>query len=130
MTWELESICDLKKKQGDIDWPLNYAALLEYYKEHGTYNVPCKAVYECDLKGLGENGGLYHYVGNLGIWLDNQRQAKKGKGAYKQTPEREALLQKLVDEGKQVCFILSCKFIYWRITVVMLCDFLLLIFCS
>ena len=86
--------------------------MLEYYKEYGTCNVPQKAVYECDLEGLDEDGCLYHYVGNLGRWLNRQRSAKKGKGTYKQTPEREALLQKLVDQGKfmYVCvwFISSC----------------------
>ena len=91
-----------------LGWNANYAALLEYYKKHGTCNVPCKAVYECDLEGLGEeDGGVYHYVGNLGFWLDRQRKAKKGKGTYKQTPEREALLQKLVDEGKCECMCIS-----------------------
>ena len=90
---------DLKKKQGDINWPRHYAALLEYYKEHGTCNVPQKTVYECDLEGLAENGGVLHYVGNLGRWLRVQRQAKKGQGSTKITPERQELLQKLVDEG-------------------------------
>ena len=67
---------------------------------YGTCNVPYKAVYECELEGLGEDEGVYHYVGNLGMWLSNQRQAKKGQGTYKLTREREILLQKLVDEGK------------------------------
>ena len=107
LNWGLETIADMKKKQGDINWPLNYAALLNYSKEHGTCNVPQDDSYECDLKGLGEDGGVYRYVGNLGQWLGTQRQAKKGKGTYKLTPERQALLQKLVDEGKCtfVCFI-------------------------
>ena len=108
MAWELERITDLRKKQGDLNWPRNYAALLEYYKEHGTCNVPVKAVYECDLEGLGEDGGMYHYVGNLSTWLNHQRMAKKGNGR-KLTPEREALLQKLVDEGMYVCmYIYMC----------------------
>ena len=88
-----------------LGWNTNYVALLEYCKEHGTCNVPSKAKYECDLKGLGEDEGVYHYVGNLGTWLHNQRIAKNGKGCNKISPERQALLQKLVDEGKQVCFI-------------------------
>ena len=103
LNWELERITDLNKKQGDIDWPRNYAALLEYYKMNGTCNVPYKTVYKCDLKGLGEKGGVYRYEGNLGTWLYTQRQAKKGQGNSKITPERQILLQKLVDEGKGMC---------------------------
>ena len=74
--------------------------MLEYYKEHGTCDVPHKAVYECDLEGLGENGSVYEYVGNLGSWLHHQRQAKKGKHKLKLNCKRRAKLQKLVDEGK------------------------------
>ena len=88
-----------------LEWNTNYAALLEYYKEHGTCNVPRNPVYECDLKGWGEDGGVYHYVGNLGAWLNHQRTAKKGQDNRKITPERHALLQKLVDEGKCNIFI-------------------------
>ena len=83
-----------------ITWPRNYAALLEYYKVYGTCNVPYHAKYECDLEGLGEYGTVYRYVGNLGLWLAHQRTSKKRN---KITPERQALLQKLVDEGKHVC---------------------------
>ena len=83
-----------------LGWHTNYAALLEYYNEHGTFNVPAKAVYECDLEGLGKGGGVYHYLGNLGAWLDTQRQAIKGKGDQKITPEQEALLQKHINDGK------------------------------
>ena len=82
-----------------LEWNTSYTALLEYYKENGTCNVPQHNKYECDLEGLGENGGVYHYIGNLGAWLKNQRGAKKGQNNKKITPEREALLQKLVDEG-------------------------------
>ena len=104
----MERITDLIKRQGDIDWPRNYAALLEYYKMNGTCNVPYKTVYKCDLESLGENGGVYHYVGNLGTWLYTQRQAKKDKGNSKITLERQAWLQKLVDEGKCVYMQNSC----------------------
>ena len=85
-----------------LGWNTNYAALLEYYKKHGTCNVPSTDKYECDLEGLGEDGGVYHYVGDLGIWLYTQRQAKKGTGKNKITAARQALLQKLVDEGNGV----------------------------
>ena len=46
---------------------------------------------------------MYHYKGNLGMWLASQRTAKKGQNNKKLAPEREALLQKLVDEGKCMC---------------------------
>ena len=82
-----------------LGWNTNYAALLEYFKEHGTCNISQKAKCECSLEGLGENGGVLHYVGNLGRWLNNQRNAMKGTNNMKITPERQALLQKLVDEG-------------------------------
>ena len=48
---------------------------------------------------MGDDGSNYHYKGNLGGWLNNQRQAKKGTGNRNLTPEREAQLQLLVDEG-------------------------------
>lgn len=99
LNWEMDTIADVKKKQGDINWPRNYAALLEYHKEYGTCNVPTNAVYECDLEGMGEDEGVYHYNGRLGRWLNTQRKAKKSTGR-RQTPERQALLQKLFDEGK------------------------------
>ena len=82
-----------------IEWKYHYAALLKYYEEHGTYNVPHLRVYECELEGMGEDGGVYHYRGNLLFWLHNQRNAKKGQGTCKMTAERLALLQALVDEG-------------------------------
>ena len=85
-----------------MDWSHHYAALLEYYKEHGTCNVPIRAAYECDLPNVLVDGHPYHYKGNLGTWLDNQRQAKKAhNGKLKGfSPVREAQLQLLVDEGK------------------------------
>ena len=132
LDWRLDNACDVNKKQGDIDWPRNYAALLEYYKEHGTCNVPQDAVYECDLKGLGEDGGVLHYVGNLGRWLHTQRQAKKGQGNNKITPERQAWLQKLVHEGEYVCvyFISHCKIHILEYQCYDHLCFFLLIFCA
>ena len=111
LDWRLDDMYKKQKKKGDAEWPLNYAALLEYYKEHGTCNVPQDAVYECDLEGLGDDGGVHHYVGSLGSWLSNQRTARKEKDKYKKiTSERKALLQKLVDEGKCIC--LHCHSVY------------------
>lgn len=84
-----------------IEWSLHYAALVEYAKEHGHANIPKKDAYECDLIGAGSNGDVYHYVGNLGKWLNKQRQLKKGYDkTRKYPPELEAQLQVLVDSGK------------------------------
>ena len=69
---------------------------IEAQSVYGKCNIPQKAVYECNLEGLGENDGVYHYVGNLGRWLTHQRQAKKGKGNWKITPERLARRWRLV----------------------------------
>lgn len=89
------------KNNASQDWNIHFAALLEYYKAHGTCNVPLSALGECDLpEGFGENGGVYHYMGNLGAWLHNQRQAKHGTGNRpKLSPERDLQLQQLVDSG-------------------------------
>ena len=84
------------------DWNIHYAALLEFYKQNGHCNVPLSTLYECDLEGMGENEETYYYVGNLGTWLSNQRQAKNGKGGRaKLSADRDAKLQKLVDEGME-----------------------------
>jgi hypothetical protein len=61
-----------------IDWNIHYAALEEYGREYGHCNVPFKCVYECTLRGAGEAGGDVSYAGNLGRWLDRQRQNQKG----------------------------------------------------
>ena len=132
LDWKLGDTVNLKAKQGDISWPRNYAALLEYYKEHGTCNVPQKTVYECDLLGLGENGGVYHYVGKLGNWLKYQRKAKKGKDNKKITPDRQAMLQTLVDEGKCMCvfhFIMRRSYIGIPI-ITTIFVLLLFVFCA
>ena len=79
-----------------LEWPTHYAALLEYFKEHSTCNVPQSHTYKCELPGMGEEGGDYNYIGRLGVWLHNQRSAKKGT-ADKITPDRLAQQQLLVD---------------------------------
>jgi hypothetical protein len=79
----------------DNIWNISYAALVKYGEEFGTCNVPQSKAYKCILPGMGENGNDYEYKGNLGYWLDNQKQAKKRK----LKPEREAKLQILVDKG-------------------------------
>jgi hypothetical protein len=45
-------------------------------------------------------GGTFKYIGHLGKWLARQRQLKKRTGPSRLAPEKEALLQVLVDEGK------------------------------
>ena len=79
----------------------NYDALLEYYKEHGTCNVPETAEkYECDLPGwVDTKGDIYYYKGDLGQWLHEQRLNKKFNPLVL-TIEQDAKLQLLVDEGK------------------------------
>ena len=100
LAWTLETQTCLAKKRGEEDWPIHYAALLEYYDEHGTCNVPQKCTYECYISDmLGEDGNNYRYKGNLGKWLDNQRQAHKGQGGSKLTTEHEVQLQLLADQG-------------------------------
>ena len=83
------------------EWDHHYAALLEYGKQHGHCNVPQLDSYTCVLKGMGKNGSDMAYSGKLGTWVSGQRKMKKGtesKGR-KLTPDREALLQKLVNQG-------------------------------
>ena len=89
-----------KRKARDQDWPRHYAALLEYYKEHGTCNVAVAESYECDLPNMGDDGGNYHYNDRLGYWLQAQRRKKSGVGILKLTAEQENLLQVLVHEGE------------------------------
>ena len=82
------------------DWSLHYAALLKYYDEHGTCNVPQATVYECKLPGMGKNGRTYHFKGKLGHWVRNQRQIKKGGSKKRKlTIEQKTKLQLLVDQG-------------------------------
>lgn len=84
----------------DTVWPRHYAALLEYFKLHGTCNVPQKERFECVLPGVGENAAPVQYNGQLGRWLANQRRYKRVESErHRLHPEREAMLQKLVDEG-------------------------------
>ena len=60
------------------------------------------------LTGMGENGSDYAYSGKLGNWVHNQRGMKNGTGGRRKLkPDREALLQKLVDQGKYICCKLS-----------------------
>ena len=80
-------------------WVQNVAALKKYGEKHGDCNVPAKAAFECVLEGMGEDGGDVPYSGNLGTWLKTQRCKKKGTNKPALTPEQEAVLQELVDQG-------------------------------
>ena len=73
---------------------------MEYYKEHGSCNVPRSHVYECDLTGLIDAETIYHYKDNLGRWLDRQRAAKADDTLTKITQDQVDILQTLVDEGE------------------------------
>eukprot|EP01042_Synura_sphagnicola_P009149 gene9149-biopygen9530 len=78
----------------DVVWNSHCDILEEYWRLFGTCNCPAGTV--CVLPGGREV--------NIGKWLDNQRQKKRGtrgRGIY-QTTEREARLQALVDEGKLI----------------------------
>ena len=94
MDWALDSIVDTR----EIEWQRHYAALLEYYKEHGTCNVHNSIYYECELPNMGDDGGNYRYNGRLYAWLIIQRTAMRNEG-YGLTESQTALLQALVDEG-------------------------------
>ena len=97
LDWTLEAA---KEKARCKEWSLHYTALLEYYKEHNTCNVPPSESYECELPNMGDDGGDYHYNQNLGKWLYSQKQAMNGKGTLQLTSEQKAQLQLLVDQGK------------------------------
>ena len=77
----------------DVVWNSHCDILEEYWRLFETCNCPARTV--CVLPGGREV--------NIGKWLDNQRQMKRGtRGQLHQTTEREARLQALVDEGKLI----------------------------
>jgi len=78
------------------DWATHYAALLDYRANVGNCNLKQRAIYDCVLPGLGEGGSDLHFVSKLGLWLNDQRKFKRAETL---SPEREALLQQLADEG-------------------------------
>ena len=80
-------------------WKISYAALLHYCTTHGHCNVPQKDSYECVLPGMADDGTDYNFSGGLGHWLHNQQTMKKGEHGSNLSPDRERLLQQLVDEG-------------------------------
>ncbi len=82
----------LKQDLSDHSWGQNFAALIEFGNIHGHCNVPFDTTFTCMLA----DG---QYQGALGVWLYKLRLAKSGRGE-KLSIEQEALLQKLVDEGK------------------------------
>ena len=104
---------DARRLHGDIIWARHFAALVEYTKQHGTANVSLKTTYECILPGMGDSGEDYKYQGNLGFWLNRQRQAKKGlgPGGKALSEERVSQMQVLVDEGKYDTYLEFTSFI-------------------
>lgn len=100
VTWEAP---DPRREKSNDSWSKHYAALVEYGKEHGTCNAPLKTTFTCVLQGMGEGGTDLEYEGNIGFWLNRQRQARKHMNGHKRlTADREALLQQLVDEGAYI----------------------------
>ena len=81
--------------QSDDLWNRHFAALLEYGKENGDYNIPAKARYECYITS--KDNIKEHYTGVLGSWLDRQRRYKKTNTL---TQDRKKQLQILVDQGQ------------------------------
>ncbi len=87
--------------RNELSFIVQYAALLEYGKEHGDCNIPRNSTYECILTTFSGPNLQVTYTGDLGAWLQRQRQARKGYGG-KLSTERRGLLQRLVSEGKLV----------------------------
>ena len=105
----MPGLSEKSKVKSDIDWRRNYAALLEYEKEHGHCNVGATESYKCILPGLGEGGSDLDYSGNLGSWLSAQRCMKKGTaGNTRLRADREELLQQLVDQGMYTYSLAPC----------------------
>jgi len=86
-------------QHGETSWHSHYAAILQYCKEHGHCNVPKGFSYECIIPDIGDDSPHGRYVGHLGSWLCYQRRLKK-KDKSALLPDREGLLQQLVDEGE------------------------------
>ena len=94
------------------DWLIHYIVLLEFRNQYGHCNVPVNYICECYISNLSrrdrdserveESGGDYHYKARLGSWLRIQRLAKKDQICRKLTPQREALLQQLCNDGSFV----------------------------
>lgn len=99
LMWDVSELnpCMKSKRRGDDSWPRSFQALMNYGKEFGHCNVPDKKVYKTELP----NGEVYE--ANLGNWVSWQRKLRKNKsdtGVSKLAPDREQLLQGLVDLGK------------------------------
>jgi len=82
-----------KKRNIRHNWSTHYKALLEYRVIFGHCNVPVRHTFDCYLSGIIAGDRTFHYVGALGKWLCNQQANKL------LNPEKEALLQTLVDQG-------------------------------
>lgn len=72
------------------------AALIEYGKEHGHYNVPVDAMYECVLPGMGPDGEDYMYTGPLGQWLLSEK-TRLGKATAHLSRDRELFIQMAIE---------------------------------
>jgi hypothetical protein len=83
----------------ELPWETHFTALLQYQVQHGHCNVPKGFSYECIIPDIGDDSPHGRYVGHLGSWLCYQRRLKK-KDKSALLPDREGLLQQLVDEGE------------------------------
>ena len=91
-----------------IERDINFAALLEYGKVHGHYNIPIYETFECDIPAeAGETEidittGIIpqtvHYNGPLGYWLHDELRRLKSKKGLKAAKERHQF-QELVNQG-------------------------------
>ena len=97
------------------EWESHYWALLQYIQEYGHCKVPRDLVYSClipkvlfgdsSLPPADERDGFEQYCGRLGRWLVAQRKAQKN-GVLR--ADREAKLQKLVDDGNRCGGLIAC----------------------
>ena len=91
-----------------VERDINFAALLEYGKLHGHYNIPINETFECDIPAeAGEteidvSTGIIlqtvHYNGPLGYWLHDELRRLKSKKGLKAAKERHQF-QELVNQG-------------------------------
>jgi hypothetical protein len=82
LSWDnsMKQVAMIYRTEGETIWKRHFAALNHFYDSNGHCNIPQRHLYECDLPGLGSDGQTYHYKAHLGIWLDNQKHAKRGTG--------------------------------------------------
>ena len=106
-SWAWKATDKFNENGGDV-WARHFAALEEYGKQYDTCNIPQKDTFKCDLINMAPGGGIYHYDGALGKWLDNQRRKAHQGQMHK---EREAKLQGLADQGMLMFMLRLCLYL-------------------